>query len=344
MAPESSSSNKSTGKNYSEAMKTHPLLLLGLLPSLGLAQPGELAHTFSIVARDPVSGQIGVAVQSHWPAVGSMVIWARAGVGAVATQSFVRPRYGPDSLDLMQEGKSPAFVFELLSKEDPGLQGRQLGLVDQQGRTFAFTGSRNIPVAQHFQGQGFAVQANLMKNDRVVPAMARAFQETQAPLALRLVAALRAGQAAGGDIRGRQSAALLVVSGTFHGDPERDKLFDLRVDDHPHPIEELSRLLDLRRAYNLSNSVQTLVGQEQYLAAAKLWPQVEALCPDCQEPRFWYVTSLLAKGKIQAAQPHLKKLQAANPDWIETLRRLPGTGILPAGDEGKRLIDGGLHE
>jgi uncharacterized Ntn-hydrolase superfamily protein len=216
--------------------------------------PLRPVHTFSIVARDPATGELGVAVQSHWFSVGPIVPWAEAGVGAVATQSFVDPSYGKNGLDLMRAGKSaPDTLKELLAK-DEAREVRQVAMIDAQGRVDAWTGKNDIQAAGHIVGKDFSVQANLMLNDKVWPAMARAFENTKGDLAERMLAALDAAQAAGGDIRGRQSAALIVVTGKPTGQAWKDRVFDLRVDDSPEPLRELRRLVRLQRAYNHMNA------------------------------------------------------------------------------------------
>src|SRR6476620_4530689 len=211
-----------------------------------LVTPSRPVQTFSIVARDPATGELGVAVQSHWFSVGSIVAWAEAGVGAVATQSFVDPSYGKNGLDLMRSGKSaPDTLKELLEKDD-GRDVRQVGMIDAHGRVDAWTGKNDIQAAGHIVGKDFSAQANLMLNNKVWPAMARAFENTKGDLAERMLAALDAAQAAGGDIRGRQSAALIVVSGRPTGQPWKDRIFDLRIDDAPQPLIELRRLVKLQ--------------------------------------------------------------------------------------------------
>src|SRR5262245_30498038 len=189
------------------------LLILSACAAVRAEPPQRPLHTFSIVARDPATGELGVAVQSHWFSVGSVVPWAEAGVGAVATQSFVLASYGPKGLALMKSGKSASEALDELVKADAGEDVRQVAMVDARGRVATHTGARCIDVAGHHAGAGYSVQANMMLNDRVVPAMAKAYEAAQGPLAARLLAALEAAQEAGGDIRGQQSAALLVVRG-----------------------------------------------------------------------------------------------------------------------------------
>src|SRR5437899_3340195 len=201
-----------------------------LLFSLSAAQFRPV-HTFSIVARDSVTGELGVAVQSHWFSVGPLVPWAEAGVGAVATQSFVDPAYGPLGLELMRTGKTARQSLEGILASDPGREVRQVAMVDARGGVAAHTGKKCIPAAGHIEGEQFTVEANLMLNDKVWPAMAKAYRETKGDLAERMLAALDAAQTAGGDIRGRQSAAILIVSGKPTGKPWDDRIMDLRVED-----------------------------------------------------------------------------------------------------------------
>ena len=199
-----------------------------------------LAHTYSIVAIDPATGDMGVAVQSHWFATGTLVIWGEAGVGVVATQSFVNPAFGPEGLALMKAGKDPKSVLQQLLAADEGSAFRQVGLLNAKGQAASFTGEKCIEAAGNLTGDGYAVQANLMDNDQVWPAMAKAFEASKGQaLAERLVMSLEAAQQAGGDIRGKQSAAVLVVSAKNTGQSWVDRKVDLRVDDHPTPIEEL---------------------------------------------------------------------------------------------------------
>jgi uncharacterized Ntn-hydrolase superfamily protein len=217
-------------------------------------RPLRPVHTFSIVARDPATGEMGVAVQSHWFSVGSNVAWAEAGVGAVATQSFIDPSYGRGGLELMRGGASAEEALKTLLARDEGRDVRQVAMVDARGRVAAHTGAKCIEAAGDRVGKDYSVQANLMSNGRVWPAMASAFESARGDLADRMLAALDAAQAAGGDIRGRQSAALVVVKAESTGKPWADRVFDLRVDDSAEPLKELRRLVRLQRAYNHMNA------------------------------------------------------------------------------------------
>ena len=223
------------------------------LPVRADAPPSRPVSTYSIVARDATTGELGVAVQSHWFSVGAVVPWAASGVGAVATQSFVEVSYGPQGLAAMRRGLAAGAALRELVEQDDHAAVRQVAFVDAQGRTAAHTGESCIPGAGHLSGDGYSVQANLMLTDAVPQAMAAAYENSTGPLAERLMAALDAAQNAGGDIRGRQSAALLVVRGTPSDKPWTDRLVDLRVEDHHRPLEELRRLLQLHRAYELMN-------------------------------------------------------------------------------------------
>ena len=233
-------------------MKTHALFLLIVFCScqLTMAQnysADPFAHTFSIVARDSVTGEMGVAVQSHAFSVGSVVSWGEAGVGVVATQSFVNRAFGPDGLKLLKAGKSPQEVITILTEADSGRDVRQIGVLDMKGRTASYTGKKCIQPAGNIAENNFSVQANLMLNDQVWPAMAKAFKETTGALPERMIAALEAAQQAGGDVRGKQSAAILIVNPVATGKIWIDRPIDLRVEDNPEPIKELKRLVQMAR-------------------------------------------------------------------------------------------------
>ena len=202
-----------------------------------------LVSTYSIVAFDPETGDMGVAVQSHWFSVGSIVTWGEAGVGVIATQSLANPAFGPQGLALLRTGLDAKTVLEALINSDEGRDVRQLAVIDAKGNAASYTGKKCIQAAGHHIGKNYAVQANLMEKASVWPAMAKAFEQSKGSLAERMVAALHAAQAEGGDIRGKQSAAILVVRGKPTGNVWQDRLVDLRVEDHPTPVQELKRLL-----------------------------------------------------------------------------------------------------
>ena len=293
------------------------------------SNPRRPVHTYSIVARDPSTGELGVAVQSHWFSVGSSVAWAEAGVGAVATQSFIDPSYGKNGLDLMRGGKTaPDTLKELLAK-DEGREVRQVAMIDAQGRVDAWTGKNDIQAAGHIVGNNFSVQANLMLNDKIWPAMARAFENTRGDLADRMLAALDAAQAAGGDIRGRQSAALIVVTGKPTGLPWKDRTSDLRVDDSPEPLKELRRLVRLQRAYNHMNAGDLAVEKKDNEGALREYSAAERLVPDNAEMIYWHAVALVNMGRVDDSLPLFRRVFAMDRNWVTLTPRLPKSGLLP---------------
>jgi uncharacterized Ntn-hydrolase superfamily protein len=294
-----------------------------------LITPPRPVHTFSIVARDPATGELGVAVQSHWFSVGPIVPWAEAGVGAVATQSFVDPSYGKLGLDLMRSGKSAPDALRSLLAGDDGRDVRQVAMIDSQGRVDAWTGKNDIQAAGHFVGKNFSVQANLMANDKVWPAMARAFENTKGDLADRMLAALDAAQAVGGDIRGRQSAALIVVTGKPTGQAWKDRTFDLRVDDSPEPLQELRRLVTLGRAYNHMNAGDLAVEHKDNEGALREYSAAEKLVPDNAEMIYWHAVALVNMGRVDESLPLFRKVFAMDKNWATLTPRLPKSGLLP---------------
>jgi uncharacterized Ntn-hydrolase superfamily protein len=287
-----------------------------------------LVHTYSIVAVDSITGQIGAAVQSHWFSVGSMVTWAEAGVGAIATQSFVNPAFGPEGLKLLKAGKSPTDALNMLLAQDEGKQFRQVALIDARGNSVAHTGQKCIPEAGHTSGKYYSMQANLMNKNTVWAAMEHAFLNTQASLAERMVAALEAAEKEGGDIRGKQSAALLVVAGSSSGEIWKDRQIDLRVEDHPAPINEIKRLLKVHRAYEHMNAGDVAVEKGDEQAALKEYSAAEKLQPDNLEMQYWHAISLLNLGRYEAAYKILVIVFAKDPNWRELTPRLIKPGIL----------------
>ena len=311
------------------------VMLAVVLPNVSAQTPDKPpvpvrpVHTYSIVARDPATGELGVAVQSHWFSVGPIVAWAEAGVGAVATQSFVDPSYGKNGLDSMRAGKSaPDTLKELLAK-DEAREVRQVAMIDAQGRVEAFTGKNDIQAAGHIVGKNFSVQANLMLNDKVWPAMARAFENTKGDLADRMLAALDAAQAEGGDIRGRQSAALIVVTGKPTGQAWKDRTFDLRVDDSPQPLVELRRLVRLQRAYNHMNAGDLAVEKKDNEGALREYSAAEKLVPNNAEMIYWHAVALVNMGRVEESLPLFRRVFAMDRNWVTLTPRLPKSGLLP---------------
>ena len=318
--------------------KLYPIaVMISVLMQTGLAVgqfafSDRLVHTYSIVARDPDTGEMGVAVQSHWFSVGSIVSWAEAGVGAIATQSFVNVSFGPRGLELLKQGKRASEALQILIDSDEGRDVRQLAIIDAHGDVAAFTGKNCIPVAGHQIGKNYSVQANLMVNDQVWPAMAKAFEQTTGPLAERMLAALDAGQRVGGDIRGKQSAAILVVKGQASGKIWEDRLIDLRVEDHPEPIQEIQRLLKLYRAYEYMNAGDLAIEKNDIPAALKAYGAAEAMFPDNLEMKYWHAVSLVNVGRLSESLPIFKAIFKHDPNWLELTRRLPSVGLLKVSD------------
>ncbi|MFD2784476.1 DUF1028 domain-containing protein [Hymenobacter rubripertinctus] len=314
------------------------LLLLFLLLALTLARPAAaqiyratdpLAHTYSIVARDPLTGDLAVAVQSHWFSVGTSVSWAEAGVGAIATQSFTNKSFGPRGLALLRGGKSAREALDELLRTDEGRDVRQVAIVDNQGRVATHTGAKCIDFAGHRQGNQFSVQANMMLTEKVPDAMAQAFDNNaRLPLPERLLRALDAAQAVGGDIRGRQSAALLMVRGKATAEPWTDRLVDLRVDDHAEPLRELDRLLRLYRAYEHMNAGDLAVEKNDVPGAIREYEAAEKLFPQNLEMQYWHAISLANKQRLPEALKLLKPIFRQEPNWRTLTGRLPKVGLL----------------
>ncbi len=278
------------------------------------SRPLRPVHTFSIVARDPSTGELGVAVQSHWFSVGSVVPWAEAGVGG---------------LSLMRAGRSAPDALKGLLAADEGRDVRQVAMIDAQGRVDAWTGKNDIQAAGHHIGKDYSVQANLMLNDKIWPAMAAAFGATKGDLAERMLAALDAAQAAGGDIRGRQSAAIIIVSGKPTGQAWKDRVFDLRVDDSEQPLKELRRLVTLQRAYNHMNAGDLAVEKKDNEGALREYGAAEQLVPGNAEMIYWHAVALVNMGRVEESLPLFKRVFAMDRNWIELTPRLPKSGLLP---------------
>jgi len=316
------------------------LLMMSLTMAAQMPFGNEpLAHTYSIVAIDKTNGEMGVAVQSHWFGTGTLVTWGKPGVGVVATQSFVNPAYGPEGLQLMEMGFSPKQAITMLTEKDPGQNYRQVGMLNAAGEAWAFTGSDCIEAAGHLVGEGYAVQANLMENDAVWPAMAESFENTEGePLAERLLAAMQAAQAEGGDIRGKQSGAILVVSTEKTGEDWQGKLVDLRVDDHPEPLQELGRLLNVHRAYEHMNRGDLAVEAGDMEKAKKEYGAAEAMFPDNLEMQYWHAVALANSGALKQALPLFKRIFEQDENWRTLTPRLTKNGMLEVSEEDLKKI------
>ncbi len=300
-----------------------------------------LAHTFSIVARDSVTGDMGVAVQSHWFSVGTAVSWAEAGVGAVATQSFINKSFGIRGLNLLRSGLTAQQALDSLLATDEGREVRQVGIVDKQGNVATHTGNKCIDYAGHIKGNGFSVQANMMLTNQVPQAMATAYSNTKGkPLAERLLMTLEAAQSVGGDIRGKQSAAIIIVPGKSSNEPWNERLVDLRVDDSNEPIKEIRRLYNVHVAYEHMNNGDLAIekndtpkAMQEYNAAMKMFPQN-------LEMQYWTAITLANNKQVDKALPILKKVFAADANWKELTRRLPKVNLLTVSEEDMKRILG----
>lgn len=275
--------------------------------------------TYSIVAHDPETGAMGIAVQSHWFNVGAVVAWAQAGVGAVATQSVAEPAYGARLLERLAAGAAPRDALAELLAADEAAEFRQVAVVGAGGDVAVHTGERCIAFAGHESGRGFSAQANMMASAAVWPAMAQAYERASGPLQRRLAAALHAAEAAGGDVRGRQSAALLVVPAD--GEPH-ESLVDVRVDDHPEPLVELDRLLDLSDAYGLATQGDDLTAEGRLSEAGDRYERASAMAPGNHELLFWSGLAAASDGDMPTALTRVREAIALHPGWHDLLGRL----------------------
>ena len=292
-----------------------------------------LAHTYSIVAFDSITGEMGVAVQSHWFSVGSIVAWGEAGVGVIATQSFVNVSFGMRGLELLKAGLTPQQVVDYLIQGDDGRDVRQLAVLDARGRVAAWTGKNCIPDAGHIVGKNYSVQANLMKTSKVWPAMSEAFENSGGPLAERMIKALEAAENAGGDIRGSQTACILVVKGKASGKPWEDRIIDLRVEDNPNAVAEIKRILKVYRAYEHMNNGDLAVEKGKMELAMKEYSTAEEMFPQNQEMKFWHAVTLANIGRVEESLPLFREVFLQNDDWRELTSRLPAVGLLNVSDE-----------
>ncbi|HMQ80526.1 MAG TPA: DUF1028 domain-containing protein [Ignavibacteria bacterium] len=323
-------------------MKTILLLFLVIAVNLHgqsvFKQSEQLVSTYSIVARDSVTGEIGVAVQSHWFNVGAIVSWGEAGVGVVATQSFVNPAFGIKGLDLLKQGKTPQQVVDELIAGDEGRDFRQLAVLDKDGNTASYTGSKCVDAAGNIAGKNYSVQANLMLSEKVWPAMEIAFTQTTGPLAERMLAALEAAQQMGGDIRGMQSASIMVWKGNSTGKPWEDKLMDLRVEDNPAPLEELKRLLTVHRAYEHMNAGDVAVEKNDMTLAMNEYNAAMEMFPDNLEMKFWTAVTLANNNRLDEALPLFNIVFATDKNWKTLAPRLPKSGLLNVTEEEMKKI------
>ncbi len=301
----------------------------------------DLFATYSIVARDATTGQLGVAVETHQMCVGSIVDWLLPGVGAVATQSLVNISFGPMALAMLREGVPAPKIIEALVASDPGANRRQVAVVDAQGRVGAWTGDGCIREAMHHVGDGYSVQANMMTNPTVVPAMAKAFESAAGDLAQRMIAALEAAQAEDGDIRGMQSAALKVVPGGLDK-PAWQTDYDLRVDEHAAPVVELGRLVRLRRSQLIDGQGYEAFEKGDRDTALARWTEARELAPELEETAYWQAITLADKpAEVRLAAEILRPVLAQDPrraEWIDLIRRLQACGLIERAGAAEELI------
>ncbi|MDP1811014.1 MAG: DUF1028 domain-containing protein [Sediminibacterium sp.] len=314
------------------------ILFITLVSSLVLeaqvySSKEPLVHTFSIVARDEKTGEMAVGVQSHWFSVGTAVPWAEAGVGAVATQSFVDKSYGPKALALLKLGFTPQQALDSLTNTDPGKEVRQVAIIDSKGNVAAHTGKNCVQVAKHSKGYNFSVQSNMMLGDSVCDYMEKSFTQTSnKPLAERVLLALEAAQKAGGDIRGMQAAAITVVPGKTT-ETWNNKSVDLRVDDSPQPLKELRRLYTIHLAYEHMNKGDLAVEKNDMALAMNEYNAAMKLFPANLEMQFWTAITLANSKQLTKALPMLKAIFARDKNWKELTRRLPPVGLLTISTE-----------
>jgi uncharacterized Ntn-hydrolase superfamily protein len=315
------------------------LLFTARVSGAQFANKEPLVHTFSIVARDSATGEMAVAVQSHWFSVGTAVSWGEAGVGVVATQSFVDKSYGPKALALMKQGYTAQQALDSLKKADPGVEVRQVAVIDTKGNVASHTGAKCIQYASHITGANFSVQSNMMLTNQVTNAMAAAFRASAGkPLAERVLLALDAAQRAGGDIRGMQSAAMIVVPGTPNNQSWNDKLVDLRVDDAAQPLKELRRLYNIHVAYQHMNNGDLAVEKNDMALAMKEYNAAMKMFPANLEMQYWTAVTLANTKQVNKAIPMFRKVFAKDRNWKELTRRLPPVGLLTVTDAELRAI------
>lgn len=284
--------------------------------------------TYSIVARDSETGNLGVAVQSHWFSVGSVVTWAESGVGAIATQSFAEPAYGPRGLALMRLDVDPVTALAALTSADANQSRRQVAFVDAGGRVAVHTGDQCIEAAGHVTADGVSCQANMMRGNGVWPAMLEAYHGSSGDLADRLMAALDAAEAAGGDIRGRQSAAMLIVKGAGSSQPWQDRVVDLRVDDAIDPLSELRRLLSVHRGYQHMEIAEQREIAGDMNGSLRAYEEARRLLAGNDEATFWAAILMADAGRADEARALLADITSREPGWRELLLRLPAAGLL----------------
>lgn len=323
-------------------MKKYFIISLLLLLKTNFAQnfygTEPFAHTYSIVARDTLTGEMGVAVQSHWYSVGTIVSWGEAGVGVIATQSFVNPSFGPRGLALLKQGLSANQVLDLLIESDDGRDVRQVAILDVEGNVASYTGKYCIDDAGNIVGKNYSVQANMMLNDKVWGAMANTFENSTGPLADRLMLCLEAAENSGGDIRGKQSAAILVVKAESTNQPWLDRKVDIRVDDNPEPLKELRRILKVHTAYDHMNKGDLAIEHNDMELAMKEYSAAETMFPENEEMKYWHAVTLANINKIDESLPLFREVFTKNTNWVKLTPRLIKSKLLTVNEESLKRI------
>ncbi|MFO7780578.1 MAG: DUF1028 domain-containing protein [Spirochaetia bacterium] len=290
-------------------------------------RPSSYAHTYSIIAIDAEAGEMGAAVQSHYFSVGSIVPWARAGVGVVATQALVNAQFGPDGLALLEAGHSPRDALSKLLESDEGSAYRQVALLAPGQAPVTHTGETCIAEAGHVTSTDYSCQANMMLNDTVWEAMSQAFDAEEGSLSHRMLTALKAAEYEGGDIRGRQSAAMVIVRTEATGRAADDRVLDLRVEDHHNPLTELERLLAIHRAYRHADAGDAAMEAGDVRRALEEFRAAEDLQPDNLELHYWHGVNLLNAGHVDEGMAILAEVVSRNRNWLELTLRLPDAGL-----------------
>lgn len=309
------------------------IVLPHLISAQSYKKSEPFTHTYSIVARDTVTGDMGVAVQSHWFSVGSVVSYGKAGVGVVATQSLVNPSYGPKGLKLMEQGLSPRQALSALIENDKGEMYRQVAFLNVKGEVATHTGNLCIDEAGHKQGSNFSVQANMMLNNTVWDAMANAFENTRGTLSERILASLKAAENEKGDIRGKQSASILIVKGNLTGNSWEDTIMDLRVEDNENPLQELERLIKIHNAYDFMNKGDLAMEVGNSKQAEEYYMKAQNLFPENLEMQYWYAINLLNNNDLKNAEPILKAIFMKDPNWRTLTSRLVKSKLLVISNE-----------
>jgi len=289
----------------------------------------SIVHTYSIVARDTKTGEMGVGVQSHWFSVGSIVSWGEAGVGVVATQALVNKSYGLRGLEFLKQGKSPQEALNILLSEDDGKEVRQVSILDVNGRVATHTGTKCIKQAGHIVGDQFSVQANMMLSEEVWGVMASAYKEHEnLPLPERIIKTLEAAERVGGDIRGKQSAVLLIVASKQIENKWDGPLIELRIEDHQDPLKELNRLLKVFRAYEHMNNGDLAIEKGDTIKALEEYEISQKMFPENLEMKYWTAISLANNNKLEEALVLFADVFRKDNNWRTLTERLPDSEIL----------------